>query len=80
MCIKLLKDNFMLTNISFFQIKSVDDFVNNVNLSLKQKQDNERLKGIMARIESYDVVVSKEFRSNVAMLKGRFLMYISACI
>ncbi|KAF2904664.1 hypothetical protein ILUMI_01506, partial [Ignelater luminosus] len=44
------KDNLNL------MIKSVDDFVNNVNLSLKQKQDNERLKGIMARIESYDVV------------------------
>lgn len=42
-----------------FQIKSVDDFVNNVNSSLKQKQDKERLKGIMARIESYDAVVSK---------------------
>ncbi|KAF5282725.1 hypothetical protein FQR65_LT02722 [Abscondita terminalis] len=36
----------------------VDDFVNSVNFSLKQKQDNERLKGIMARIESYDAVVS----------------------
>ncbi|KAK5646254.1 hypothetical protein RI129_004718, partial [Pyrocoelia pectoralis] len=41
-------------------IKSVDDFVNSVNFSLKQKQDNERLKGIMARIESYDVVESKD--------------------
>lgn len=36
----------------------VDDFVNSVNHSLKQKQDNERLKGIIARIESYDIVVS----------------------
>lgn len=41
-----------------FQIKSVDDFVNSVNSSLKQKQDNERLRGIMLRIESYDAVVS----------------------
>lgn len=39
-------------------IKMVDDFVNSVNHSLKQKQDNERLKGIIARIESYDIVVS----------------------
>lgn len=37
----------------------VDDFVNNVNSSLKHKQDKERLKGIIARIESYDIVVSK---------------------
>lgn len=40
------------------QIKSVDEFVNNVNSSLRQKQDNERLRGIIARIESYDAVVS----------------------
>lgn len=36
----------------------VDDFVINVNSSLKHKQDKERLKGIIARIESYDIVVS----------------------
>ncbi|XP_017778525.1 PREDICTED: pleckstrin homology domain-containing family G member 5 isoform X2 [Nicrophorus vespilloides] len=41
-------------------IRSVDDFVINVNFSLKQKQDNERLKGIIARIESYDIVESKD--------------------
>ncbi|XP_025830942.1 uncharacterized protein LOC108742195 isoform X2 [Agrilus planipennis] len=48
------KDNLNL------MIKSVDDFVNNVNFSLKRKQDNERIKGIIARIESYDVVESKD--------------------
>ncbi|XP_056648248.1 pleckstrin homology domain-containing family G member 5 isoform X1 [Diorhabda sublineata] len=41
-------------------IKMVDDFVNNVNLSLKHRQDKERLKGIIARIESYDIVESKD--------------------
>ncbi|GLV48672.1 dynein axonemal intermediate chain 2 [Carabus blaptoides fortunei] len=41
-------------------IKSVDDFVNSVNSSLKQKQDNERLRGIMLRIESYDAVETKD--------------------
>ncbi|XP_050307638.1 pleckstrin homology domain-containing family G member 5 isoform X2 [Anthonomus grandis grandis] len=41
-------------------IKLVDDFVNNVNSSLKHRQDKERLKGIIARIESYDVVESKD--------------------
>ncbi|XP_030757570.1 pleckstrin homology domain-containing family G member 5 isoform X1 [Sitophilus oryzae] len=41
-------------------IKMVDDFVNNVNSSLKHRQDKERLKGIIARIESYDIVESKD--------------------
>lgn len=41
-------------------IKMVDEFVNNVNSSLKHKQDKERLKGIIARIESYDIVDSKD--------------------
>ncbi|KAK9744014.1 RhoGEF domain [Popillia japonica] len=41
-------------------IKSVDDFVNNVNSSLKQRQDTERLKGLIVRIESYDIVESKD--------------------
>jgi hypothetical protein len=40
------------------QIKCVDQFVNDVNSTLRQRQDHERLKGIIARIESYDVVVS----------------------
>ncbi|XP_015835650.1 pleckstrin homology domain-containing family G member 5 isoform X2 [Tribolium castaneum] len=41
-------------------IKIVDDFVINVNASLKHKQDKERLKGIIARIESYDIVDTKD--------------------
>ncbi|XP_074040485.1 uncharacterized protein isoform X2 [Leptinotarsa decemlineata] len=41
-------------------IKLVDEFVNNVNSSLKHRQDKERLKGIIARIESYDIVESKD--------------------
>ncbi|XP_060517606.1 pleckstrin homology domain-containing family G member 5 isoform X2 [Cylas formicarius] len=41
-------------------IKMVDEFVNNVNSSLKHRQDKERLKGIIARIESYDIVESKD--------------------
>jgi len=44
--------------IVMLQIKCVDQFVNNVNSTLQQRQDHERLKGIIARIESYDVVVS----------------------
>lgn len=42
----------------FLQIAFVDDFVCSVNSHLTTRQENERLKGIMARIESYDVVVS----------------------
>ncbi|XP_023703867.1 pleckstrin homology domain-containing family G member 5 [Cryptotermes secundus] len=41
-------------------IKCVDQFVNDVNSTLRQRQDHERLKGIIARIESYDVVESKD--------------------
>ena len=39
----------------------VDDLVIDVNASLKHKQDNERLKGIIARIESYDIVVRNPY-------------------
>lgn len=39
------------------QIHSVENFVCSVNSHLTTRQENERLKGIMARIESYDVVV-----------------------
>lgn len=36
----------------------MENFVCSVNTHLTTRQENERLKGIMARIESYDVVVS----------------------
>lgn len=39
------------------QTSSVDDFVVSVNSHLTDRQKNERIKGIMARIEAYDVVV-----------------------
>lgn len=42
------------------QIRHVDAFVNSVNTTLKQKQDMERLKAVIARIEAYDVVVKYE--------------------
>lgn len=48
----------------------MDDFVNSVNYSLKQRQDNERMNGIIARIESYDIVVSTIFPSPyISLLK-----------
>lgn len=43
------------------QIHSVEHFVCSVNSHLTMRQENERLKGIMARIESYDVVVCTYF-------------------
>jgi hypothetical protein len=46
--------------MAVLQIKCVDQFVNDVNSTLRQRQDHERLKGIIARIESYDVVVSSD--------------------
>lgn len=39
-------------------IHSVENFVFSVNNHLTMRQENERLKGVMVRIESYDVVVS----------------------
>lgn len=54
------KTYFLYVFLLKLQIKSVDEFVNSVNYSLKQRQDNERLNGIIARIESYDIVVSKQ--------------------
>ncbi|KAK6621808.1 hypothetical protein RUM44_001615 [Polyplax serrata] len=41
-------------------IKSVDFFVNNVNSTLKQNQDLETMKQLMSKIESYDVIESKD--------------------
>jgi len=39
-------------------IHSVESFVGSVNNHLTMRQESERLKGVMARIESYEVVVS----------------------
>lgn len=39
-------------------IHSVENFVGSVNNHLTMRQESERLKGVMARIESYDVVVN----------------------
>ncbi|XP_014280646.1 pleckstrin homology domain-containing family G member 5 isoform X3 [Halyomorpha halys] len=41
-------------------IERIDSFVNNVNTTLKQKEDIESLRSIIARIESYDVVETKD--------------------
>lgn len=53
-----------------FQIHSVEDFVCSVNSHLTTRQENERLKGIMARIECYDVVVSLLQSFNFSIKKG----------
>ena len=39
----------------------MDSFVTFVNAQLRQRQENERLKTIIARIESYDPVVSVRY-------------------
>lgn len=38
----------------------MDYFVNNVNSTLKQNQDLETMKQLMSKIESYDVIESKD--------------------
>lgn len=57
--------------VMFLQIKCVDQFVNNVNSTLQQRQDHERLKGIIARIESYDVVVS----GGTYLINSKYFVY-----
>ena len=41
-----------------FQDKKVETFVTFVNSHLRQRQETERLKNIIARIEAYEPVVS----------------------
>lgn len=46
-------------NMNFIlQVHSVDEFVFGVNSYLTTRQETERLKGILARIEGYEAVVS----------------------
>lgn len=50
-------------------IHSVENFVGSVNNHLTMRQESERLKGVMARIESYDVVVNTQcelFHSSIS--------------
>lgn len=56
-CSQLQPLNLFLCLSLHLQIHSVEHFVCSVNSHLTMRQENERLKGIMARIESYDVVV-----------------------
>jgi hypothetical protein len=65
---------FFSTLLLCLQIRSVDDFVYSVNNHLTTRQETERLKGIMSRIDSYDVVVSVGlslfFYSSLLLLKN----------
>lgn len=58
--------------MTVLQIKCVDQFVNDVNSTLRQRQDHERLKGIIARIESYDVVVS----SGICLINSKHFLLL----
>jgi hypothetical protein len=57
------------------QIKCVEQFVNSVNSTLQQHQDYERLKGIIARIESYDVVVSGATGTGTCLANAKYFVY-----
>ena len=63
--IHLIQLNMCLTNtfktFQFLQDKKVESFVTFVNAQLRQRQEHERLKTIIARIESYDPVVSNSY-------------------
>ena len=48
-------------NSKSLQDKKVESFVTFVNAQLRQRQEHERLKTIIARIESYDPVVSHSY-------------------
>lgn len=61
---KVTNCDYILIFCIVFQIHSVEDFVCSVNAHLTTRQENERLKGIMARIEAYDVVVSVHLNNN----------------
>lgn len=49
-----------LKPLRILQIRNVDLFVNQVNSTLKQNQDLETMKQLMAKIESYDVIDTKD--------------------
>lgn len=56
---EMAKYSFVINkDLSHSQIHSVEVFVAGVNAHLTTRQENERLKGINARIDSYDVVDS----------------------
>ena len=42
------------------QIQGVESFVSQVNSALRQRHEQERLREILSRIESYDVVETKD--------------------
>ena len=49
--------------------KKVESFVSHVNSHLRQRQENERLKTIIARIDSYEPVVSFYLQHSVIVFK-----------
>ncbi|XP_049822174.1 uncharacterized protein LOC109603045 isoform X2 [Aethina tumida] len=57
-------------------IKMVDDFVYRVNSNIRVRQDSERLKGIIARIESYDIVESKDEDIDKLLKQNKTLMQL----
>ena len=52
--------SFILRSLPSPQDEKVELFVSDVNSHLRQRQEHERLKTIIARIESYEPVVSED--------------------
>lgn len=48
----------------------MDEFVNSVNSKLRERQDHDRLKAIIARIDTYDVVVSASAVEVKGLVRG----------
>ena len=48
-------------SLNLFQDKNVESLVRDVNSHMRQRQEQERLKNIIARIDSYEPIVSELF-------------------
>ena len=46
-------------SLNLFQDKNVESLVRDVNSHMRQRQEQERLKNIIARIDSYEPIVSE---------------------
>lgn len=60
--------------------QKVESFVSHVNSHLRQRQENERLKTIIARIDSYEPVVCYYVLLSNLIMSGHSMAFISLFI